>query len=51
MSRPTERYPDPKEFDEKLYHNLTSLPNNVSLNLQFIQKHINPQVMILFFNF
>ena len=46
MSLPKERYPDPKKFDEKLYNNLTFLPNNVTLDIHFIQKHINPQVRI-----
>eukprot|EP00088_Acartia_fossae_P049511 TRINITY_DN5457_c0_g1_i2.p1 TRINITY_DN5457_c0_g1~~TRINITY_DN5457_c0_g1_i2.p1 ORF type:complete len:272 (-),score=51.44 TRINITY_DN5457_c0_g1_i2:425-1240(-) len=44
MSRPTDRYPDPGVFDETLYRNLTSLPNGVTLDLQFLQKIINPEI-------
>ena len=44
MSRPTERYPDPHEFDDELYKNLTILPNNIHLDLDFIKKFIDSEV-------
>ena len=48
MSRPTERYPDPHEFDDKLYKNLTILPNNIHLDLDFIKKFIDSEVIQCF---
>ena len=45
MSRPTERYPDPGVFDDALYQNLKVLPNLVSLDLHFLQNHIDKKVL------
>jgi len=45
MSRPTERYPDPGVFDDALYQNLKVLPNLVSLDLHFLQNHIDKKIV------
>jgi len=43
MSRPTERYPDPGEFDEQLYANLTKLPCRNLIDIHWIRHNIWPQ--------
>ena len=45
MSRPTERYPDPAEFDEQLYSNLTILPDLSSINIRWVKQYIWEKVL------
>ena len=41
----SERYPDPYQFDEALYDNILSLPNNEVIDLNFIQEKIWPEAV------
>ena len=36
----SERYPDPSQFDEALYDNILSLPNNEVIDINFIQNKV-----------
>ena len=40
MSKEIERYPDPSKFDEKLFDDIHSLPNNQKIDLSFLQNHV-----------
>ena len=40
MSKEIERYPDPSKFDEKLFDDIHSLPNNEKIDLRFLQHHV-----------
>ena len=51
MSRPTERYPDPEQFDEQLYANLTKLPCRSIIDVHWIRQNIWPQVFQFFHSY
>ena len=40
MSKEIERYPDPNQFDEKLFKNILKLPNDEILDIDLVRKHI-----------
>ena len=40
MSKEIERYPDPKQFDQVLYDNILLLPNNGTIDINFVKDKI-----------